>query len=133
MVTISKRIAPLTINVNLSHDKYYIISDDSGVGKSFYSRLICDILNKEGKMSQCIQYDYLVMLDAMLKRGYKYNLIVIDEYELYCDKIDLRKIESISDNIWVIGRVYFNEKNYHLAEYMISKNEVTLSECENYF
>lgn len=84
-------------------------------------------------MSQCIQYDYLVMLDAMLKRGYKYNLIVIDEYELYCDKIDLRKIESISDNIWVIGRVYFNEKNYHLAEYMISKNEVTLSECENYF
>lgn len=39
MVTISKRITPLTISVNLSHDKYYIISDDSGVGKSFIQDL----------------------------------------------------------------------------------------------
>lgn len=103
MVIINDRIADINFNVDITEPVNIMLTLNSGVGKSYYSNLVCQLLGKQGKLGIHIKYNNLPLLKTLADT--RVFLLILDEFELYDNIVDLNSILKFCDNLWIISRL----------------------------
>lgn len=134
MVSISREDKNLSVEVSTEHKLCCMYCEDSGVGKSFYSRHICGIIEQDGLgFARVIDYKSVPILNMSIQNRVKHFLIVLDQLELYYDSINIDDVLSISDNVWIVGRwienfVLSGRKDVGDIYYKYNNSKVTVIE-----
>lgn len=96
-------IRPRYVDINLE-EGYYFLDEDSATGKTYLSTLLKEI-NELGLANiLVVTYSRLMNISDIIKHmtNTKYDLIMFDRFDLYCNEDLCETIEKISENTVIL-------------------------------